>query len=413
MGTTSSLAEPTALAENPTRKVFVRYLQMIDLPGGLFGKHVEFYFKISYYRFSFEIGIRYNELIAFEKQLVRKFPEQMSSIERLTKSSKFLASHDSKFLEHRAKIMTRFLQLVCDIDSIFSVPLVYKFFKTSVTAFQSEYGKKGKEGFLKKSSGGYHEKFSGKMGDYIRVWRWRWIVLHDNCMVWYASPDNREMLGALQIDADFGVAQAGRVITLKTGTRRLTFFAANTKIAREWVLEFQKMYSNRLVKHFYDSSYAARMKNEVRVYCNGCEYYQAVAVALLTAQKEIFITSWKNSPTVLLTRPPLPPLRLDHILKYKADQGVQIFVLLYKEVEHIGQGNDSFNVMKKLEGLSPNIHCIRHPNKFMGGSTAVLWSHHEKLVVVDRNMAFIGGIDLAFQRWDDEHHHIVDEDGLL
>jgi hypothetical protein len=97
MGNVSTLEEPAAVAENPIRKVFVRYQQMIDIRGGLFGKHVEFYFKISYHRFSFEIGIRYNELVAFEKQLVKKFPEQMASIERLTKSSKFLSSHDSKF----------------------------------------------------------------------------------------------------------------------------------------------------------------------------------------------------------------------------------------------------------------------------------------------------------------------------
>ena len=65
-----------------------------------------------------------------------------------------------------------------------------------------------------------------------------------------------------------------------------------------------------------------------------------------------------------------------------------------------------------LESLSPNITCIRHPNKLMGGSTAVMWSHHEKLVVIDRNIAFVGGIDLAFNRWDDETKSLADEDGL-
>jgi phospholipase D1/2 len=109
-----------------------------------------------------------------------------------------------------------------------------------------------------------------------------------------------------------------------------------------------------------------------------------VAVALLNAQKEILITCWKNSPCVLLTRPPLPSIRLDHILKYKAEQGVKIFILLYKEVEYVGQGNDSGAARHYLTSLHKNIRCIRHPNKFIGGSTAVLWSHHEKTVVVDR-----------------------------
>jgi hypothetical protein len=87
--------------------------------------------------------------------------------------------------------------------------------------------------------------------------------------------------------------------------------------------------------------------------------------------------------------------------------------LLYKEVEYVGQGNDSGKAMNYLESLSPNIKCMRHPNKFLGGSTAILWSHHEKLVVVDRNLAFVGGIDLAYQRWDDEQHRVCDEDGVF
>ena len=122
----------------------------------------------------------------------------------------------------------------------------------------------------------------------------------------------------------------------------------------------------------------------VKVYTTPRDYYSAVAVALLNAQKEILITGWKNSPCVVLTRPPLPTLRLDQILKYKAEQGVKIFILLYKEVEYVGQGNDSGLARAYLTSLHKNIHCIRHPNKFIGGSTAVLWSHHEKTVIVDR-----------------------------
>jgi hypothetical protein len=44
-----------------------------------------------------------------------------------------------------------------------------------------------------------------------------------------------------------------------------------------------------------------------------------------------------------------------------------------------GQGNDSLKAMRYLESLSSvgNVECMRHPNKFLGGSTAILWSHHE------------------------------------
>ena len=40
---------------------------------------------------------------------------------------------------------------------------------------------------------------------------------------------------------------------------------------------------------------------------------------------------------------------------------------------------------------------LRHPEHFSTG--VFLWSHHEKLVVIDQTLAFVGGIDLAFGRW--------------
>ena len=49
-----------------------------------------------------------------------------------------------------------------------------------------------------------------------------------------------------------------------------------------------------------------------------------------------------------------------------------------------GLGNDSLKCRTHLEALSPNVSVMRHPNKLIGGSTAILWSHHEKLVIIDR-----------------------------
>ena len=160
-------------------------------------------------------------------------------------------------------------------------------------------------------------------------------------------------------------------------------------------------------------SFPPRLGTDVHVYHVPSDYFAAAAIAMLGAKKEIFIASWKNTPRVLLT-PPLSPLRLDQILAYKAAQGVKVYVLLYKEVEISGQGNDSYQAQNYLEALSSeeNIIVMRHPNKIIGGSTAIWWSHHEKLTVVDRSLAFVGGIDLAVGRWDDAEKSLDDEDGL-
>lgn len=49
---------------------------------------------------------------------------------------------------------------------------------------------------------------------------------------------------------------------------------------------------------------------------------------------------------------------------------------------------------------------IRHPDHVP--SAALLWAHHEKTVVIDQSLAFLGGIDLAYGRWDDSQHRLTD-----
>ena len=45
---------------------------------------------------------------------------------------------------------------------------------------------------------------------------------------------------------------------------------------------------------------------------------------------------------------------------------------------------------------------MRHPDP------ALLWAHHEKMVAIDQLVAFVGGIDLAFGRWDDSQYRLTD-----
>ena len=53
---------------------------------------------------------------------------------------------------------------------------------------------------------------------------------------------------------------------------------------------------------------------------------------------------------------------------------------------------------------SPQV--LRHPDHGSGGT--LYWAHHEKIVVVDQQHAFVSGIDLCYGRWDDYRHRLVD-----
>jgi hypothetical protein len=407
MGTSTS--SMNVVTDNPNREVFVNIVTFERIDG-----YVVFRYLIKYRRFRWEIDKRFHELQKLDKKLRKSYPEEMRSIVPPPRFSKLFYTHDETFINERMGVLAAYLQAVCDCQSVFHGTVMKAFLDIGATSFNPEFGRKGKEGWLRKCSGGYVMNFSRRPGDFLNYWRRRWIVLHDNYIAWYRYSNDVEPRGILQLDAALDIVLVGKTISIGTFTRKLTLYAPTRRSAEEWVRAIHAFYKNtprRLVLPF-NSSFPPRDKTDIKVYTYSKDYMAAAAVAMLGAQKEILITSWKNSPCVLLTRPPFPPVRLDQVLRFKAEQGVKIYILLYKEVEMAGQGNDSGKAQNYLESLSPNIQCIRHPNKFIGGSTAVFWSHHEKLCVVDRGIAFVGGIDLAFNRWDDAAHSCVDEDGV-
>ncbi|KAH0542956.1 hypothetical protein FGG08_002725 [Glutinoglossum americanum] len=71
-----------------------------------------------------------------------------------------------------------------------------------------------------------------------------------------------------------------------------------------------------------------------------------------------------------------------------------------------------------LEALCPegtpgfgNIKVMRHPDHNVFENAADMtfyWAHHEKFIVIDYNLAFIGGLDLCFGRWDSRQHSLTD-----
>lgn len=58
--------------------------------------------------------------------------------------------------------------------------------------------------------------------------------------------------------------------------------------------------------------------------------------------------------------------RLDRVLKRKAEQGVRVFVIVYKEVNTTMTMNSKYT-KHALEELHPNISVQRHPDHSGGG----------------------------------------------
>jgi phospholipase D1/2 len=68
-------------------------------------------------------------------------------------------------------------------------------------------------------------------------------------------------------------------------------------------------------------------------------------------------------------------------------------------------------LIKEGEPGYGNITVMRHPdhNVFENASDMTFyWAHHEKFIVIDYAMAFIGGLDMCYGRWDEKQHPLSD-----
>ncbi|KAK5721317.1 hypothetical protein LTR17_014687 [Elasticomyces elasticus] len=171
--------------------------------------------------------------------------------------------------------------------------------------------------------------------------------------------------------------------------------------------------------HRFQSFAPERDGNRIKWYIDGRDYFHAVSVALERAKETIYIEDWWLSPELFLRRPPAfnPEWRLDTVLKRAAERGVKIYIIVYKEVEAAVSCN-SVHTKHALEALclegTPgyrNIIVMRHPDHNVfenAGDMTFYWAHHEKFIVIDYDLAFIGGLDLCFGRWDSRQHPLSD-----
>lgn len=86
--------------------------------------------------------------------------------------------------------------------------------------------------------------------------------------------------------------------------------------------------------------------------------------------------------------------RLDLVLTELAKRGVNIYIILYREMEEALYNNSNY-AKRYLNKCHENIHVVRHPRYFIH-----FWSHHEKMCIIDSSVVFMGGIDLCFGRYE-------------
>ncbi|CAM5138089.1 unnamed protein product [Eretmochelys imbricata] len=293
-----------------------------------------------------------------------------------------------------------------------------EFIGVSQLSFIRDLGPKGIEGMIMKRSGGHRIPGLNCCGQGSVCYRWskRWLVVKDSFLM-YMKMDSGAISFVLLVDKEFSIKIGKKETETEYGlridnlSRSLILKCNSYRHARWWgqgIEEFIHKNGKNFLTHHRFGSYAAVQQNTLaKWYVNAKGYFEDVADAMEAAKEEIFITDWWLSPEIFMKRPVVEGnrWRLDCILKRKAQQGVRIFVMLYKEVE-LALGINSEYSKRTLMRLHPNIKVMRHPDHV--SSSVYLWAHHEKLIVIDQSVAFVGGIDLAYGRWDDDEHRLTD-----
>ncbi|XP_059776511.1 phospholipase D1 isoform X1 [Balaenoptera ricei] len=349
----------------------------------------------------------------FRRQNVKEEPREMPSLPR---SSENMIQEEQFF--GRRKQLEDYLTKLLKMPMYRNYHATAEFLDISQLSFIHDLGPKGIEGMIMKRSGGHRIPGLNCCGQGRACYRWskRWLIVKDSFLL-YMKPDSGAIAFVLLVDKEFRVKVGKKETETKYGLRidnlsRTLILKCNSyRHARWWggaIEEFIHKHGPNFLKDHRFGSYAAIQENTLaKWYVNAKGYFEDVANAMEEAKEEIFITDWWLSPEIFLKRPVVEGnrWRLDCILKRKAQQGVRIFIMLYKEVE-LALGINSEYSKRTLIHLHPNIKVMRHPDHV--SSSVYLWAHHEKLIIIDQSMAFVGGIDLAYGRWDDNEHRLTD-----
>ena len=300
------------------------------------------------------------------------------------------------------------------------------------------------------AEGSYHGKEgllvikSGRGVDFWRAWTPslivgrhgpKWFSVRHSYIVCVDSPEAMNIHDVFLVDSNFrmstkrnrlrdqqkakDMAKAAKesaahpqhhTLKLYNSERRLKLLAKNERQLHQFQESILFMCTNSpwsKPKRF-DSFAPVRTKVSAQWLVDGRDYMWNVSRAISMAKDVIYIHDWWLSPELYMRRPAAisQKWRLDRLLQRKAQEGVKVFIIMYRNINSAIPIDSEYTKFSLLD-LHHNIFVQRSPNQFR--QNTFFWAHHEKLCLIDHMVAFIGGIDLCFGRWDTPQHSVVDD----
>ncbi len=268
----------------------------------------------------------------------------------------------------------------------------------------------------------------------------KWFLVRQSYIVCVESPENMNIYDVYLVDPKFKIVTkskdkhrrsksrerdediekfdpsarrtTGKHHTLKiiTSERKVRLFSPNQHLIAQIEESIMDMLNSTPwhLENRFGSFAPVRTGVHAQWLVDGRDYMWNVSRAISMAKDVVYIHDWWLSPELYMRRPACisQKWRLDRLLQRKAAEGVKIFVIVYRNVE-AAIPIDSEYTKFSLLNLHPNIFIQRSPHQFK--KNQFFFAHHEKICIVDHDIAFIGGIDLCFGRWDTPKHPVVDD----
>ena len=299
------------------------------------------------------------------------------------------------------------------------------------------------------AEGSYHGKEgiliiqSGKGVDFRKAWTPslvksrhgpKWFLVRHSYIVCVDSPEEMNIYDVFLVDSTFRIqtkknrlqdhkaknlAKTAREsasrpqhhsLKLQNSERKVKLLAKNERQLHQFEESIRFMSQNTpwAKPNRFDSFAPVRPKVFAQWLVDGRDYMWNVSRAISMAKDVVYIHDWWLSPELYMRRPAAisQKWRLDRLLQRKAREGVKIFVLVYRNIESAIPIDSEYTKFSLLD-LHPNVFVQRSPNQIR--QNTFFWAHHEKICIVDHMVAFVGGIDLCFGRWDTPQHTVADD----
>lgn len=369
---------------------------------------------------SFLLIIQFQGIFPSNAPPLPPFPNQfsylldVSKLNRLKTQSARSEKRD-RLLEERRLAIENYLQQLVRALNLIPIAELCEFFEFSgITLVKQHEGTKLKEGYLrnrifeapKQKKSGWLRYLIGMewWPSWLRPRRYKtkWFVLRPSYLMYLDHLDQQLPSDILLIDPHFRIEIENDLsrsilkpfrVTIRNGSKLLEVRPENNTQMPYWLAQLGdlSMKSPWARAHRFGSFAPVRRGCQLTWLIDGEAYFEALYAAIQSAKREIFIHGWWVSPEVYLLHPGVehPESRLDRLLLAKAQQGVRISIVVFKELT-LALSIDSYHTKTTLESLHPNIRVQRHPDHFAGG--VLYWAHHEKVVVIDQEIGFCGGL---------------------